>query len=157
MSESIRIREMTDADVNLVRKSFVREYSKAHGISPALASSKLEPLLGAWNCDVAEADGVPGEVLGWILWRDKSTVGFLYVKPLFRHHSIAGRLLSHVGLSDRPISTPFYTPFAGKWCKKYGITLRWRPYLPDVEAEEWQATVSQASAMLAASREAEGE
>lgn len=129
------IKEMTDGEVNYVRKSFAVGYARIHKISPALAGAMLEPLLGAWDCFIAEAEGVPGEILGWILARDKRMLGWVSVKQQYRRHGIAELLLNHVGVVSGSVDACFFSPHATKIAKEKGIIVRWRPYEPFAEAE----------------------
>jgi GNAT superfamily N-acetyltransferase len=146
---------MADQHVNYVRRSFAVQYAKLHGIPPALASSMLEPLLGAWDTWIAEADGIPGEILGWILIRDPNMVGWLHVKKLYRGMGIGRALLAQGGVRARTVDSAFYRT---RGLDMFGIKLRWRPYEPAKEALEWANFVAPLTAsMLDRSEEPEGE
>jgi GNAT superfamily N-acetyltransferase len=151
----LRFVPMADAHVNYVRRSFTMQYARLHGIQPALAGSMLEPLLGAWDTWIAEAEGIPGEILGWLLVRDPNMVGWLHVKKLYRGMGIGRALLGRGGIGTGTVDSAFYKPHG---LDMFGIKLRWRPYEPAREALEWENFVAPLTAsMLAKSEEPEGE
>lgn len=124
----------------LILDSFWREYSDcplARGVPAAVLSGKMQTLLLSplWRALVATPEGDPGTVLGYLVWRDASTVGWLHTLRFWRGKGVARALLAQAGVSPGVVSCAFLPPNMAQAATARGWTLRFRPYLPDVEME----------------------
>jgi GNAT superfamily N-acetyltransferase len=139
--DHVRIIPADKRHLNLIRSSFVKEYSRIHHIPPAVAYSKLDTLMHAWTVVVAVTDVSDDEVLGWVLYKNSSMIGWLYVKPIYRRHGVCRHLLSSLGVVSGAVDVAFFSLHAAKLAKEKGLAIRWRPYQPDTEAESWSNVV----------------
>jgi GNAT superfamily N-acetyltransferase len=170
VSEHIKIIKAGPEHRNFVLKSFAIEYSKQHHISKNAAAGKMATLMDAWKTIVATVDGAGDEILGYLVYRDRGMLAWVYVKHQYRRHGVAKALLAHADVWPGSVDVAFFSPHGASLAKDRGYTLRWRPYAPDVELEAW-ANVSKlieeaarleseerhSSVTLAGSSEAEGE
>lgn len=125
----------------LILDSFWREYQEsppAKGVPAAVLSGKMQALLVSpdWRTMVATPQDDSGTVLGYLVWRDAATVGWLHTLRFWRGKGVARALLAQAGVSPGVVACPFLPPEVAKAAKERGWTLRFRPYLPDVEHEK---------------------
>jgi GNAT superfamily N-acetyltransferase len=137
MSDHLKIIPGTQDHRNFILKTFAIEYSRIHHINKNIAAAKMGVLLDSWHTAVAEAEGVPGEILGFLVYRDRGMLGWLYVKQQYRRHGIARALLAHADCWPGSVDVAFFSPHAAALAKEHGHVLRWRPYAPDTELEAW--------------------
>lgn len=139
---TIEIREATEPEHVLVYDSILRTFGRScygHGVPARLLLSKAEALIASprWRVSVAVLAEVPDEVCGFMLWRPEPIgLGWLQVKEPYRKRGVAKALLAsaltHVPHAGIPCA--FLVPEAAKLAASKGLTLRYRPYLPDCEA-----------------------
>lgn len=141
MSAPIRIAPARDQHRALILDSFWREYRScpmAKGVPPGVLTRKLEALLDSpsWRALVATPDDDVDSVLGYLVYRDPFTLGWLHTLRNFRHKGVARALLSHAHVLPGHASCAFLPPGVAKVATEHGYTLRFRPYLPDIAADE---------------------
>jgi len=131
----IQIRPATVEDRPFLLDSFVRSYQSnsayAQAVHGQILVDQIEPLLALWTVAVAVAPD--DTILGWICWRDPSTVAWVNVKLGVRKRGIARALLTHAGVQCPSEISCAFMPTAGRFAKeaeRHGYTLRFRPYLP---------------------------
>lgn len=139
----------------LMLDAFWREYQQnspqARGVPPKVLTAKLETLLDApgWTTLVATPPDDWDSVLGFLVYKNATTVGWLHALSFGgfgRRKGVAGALIERAGIVRGVISCAFLPPEFAKRASQYGWTLRFRPYLPDVEREE--AVQAAAKAMV---------
>lgn len=135
MSLDIQFRDATADDMPYIYDSF-RLGAKD---SPWLNGQSAGVVLGAlivkpeWKITIAHFEGVPEEIIGWLLWREGAlgqTVAWLCVKGPAQGKGIAHALLSYIGCDlTKEIFTVFTTSKANAKAHERGIKLRLRPYM----------------------------
>lgn len=155
MSEHLKIIPAGPEHRNFILKTFCIEYSKIHHISKNVAAAKMSVLLDSWKTEIATVDGAPGEIMGFLVYRDRGMLAWLYVKQLYRRHGVAKTLLTHADVWPGAVDVAFFSPHAAKLARDHGYTLRWRPYEPDCEAAKWANVERLLNAMSAESNAAE--
>jgi ribosomal protein S18 acetylase RimI-like enzyme len=114
------------------------------GVHPATLDSLVNPVLATYQVLVAADTRDVDSVLGFIVYRDSTTVGFLYVRSQFRRGGIGLALLKHAGIERGTveplpeIACPFMVTRMdglrgqafGALAESKGYRLRFRPYLP---------------------------
>lgn len=138
----ISISPATPEHHSLILDSFWREYRNgspyAKGVPPNVLTGKMESLLLSplWRAIVAAPDGEADPVLGYLVYRDEATVGWLHVIREWRKKGVARALLAHAGIQRGQVACAFLPPEVAKEATKRGWTLRFRPYLPDIAMDE---------------------
>ncbi len=135
MTPDIEFRNATADDMPYIYDSF-RLGAKD---SPWLNGQSAGVVLGAlivkpeWRITVAHFKDVPGEIIGWLLWRGPAptqTVAWVCVKGPAMGNGIAHGLLSEVGCElSQEVFTAFTTSKANAKAHERGIKLRLRPYM----------------------------
>ena len=135
MSDPITIVDATEAHHAYILDSFLREYrdcrAAAH-VPAAILLAKMRALLASpgWRALVATPDG--DEILGYLVYRDEGTVGWLQTKRIYRGRGVAQALCERARLSPHVLDVAFMPDRRrADW-----PTLRFRPYLPDLAALE---------------------
>lgn len=130
----IAIRPITVSDRAYVLDSFVKSYQStsayAQGVHGEVLVGLIEPLLALWNCDVAVTDD--DTILGWICYRDPTTIAWISVKLGVRHRGVARALLRHAGVQVPAEIGCAFLATKGQFAReaeRSGYTLRFRPYL----------------------------
>lgn len=132
---AIKIIDATPAHHAFIHSSFLRDVRAtpaARGAYASVLAGKMADLLesAAWRALVATPDG--DEILGWIVFRDAATLGWLHVKRIYRGRGVALALTAAARLSPGVVHMAFMPDrYSPGW-----PTLRFRPYLPDVAAAE---------------------
>lgn len=143
----IAIRTGLDSDWPLLRATFANHYIKnpqsyyGYRVPPHTLVTKLEQFKTspAWRLLVACPVGIPDEIMGMLLYRTETprrqnpAVAWLTTKPLYQRAGVATALLKHAKLPKGEIDCAFLLPHIAKLASPKGYTLRFRPYLPDVE------------------------
>lgn len=135
----INIRAAEPHHRSLILDAFQRSYRKdnpyAQDCSPAIIIPKLDTLLDrGWIAFVASPDGRDDSILGFAVFRRPGRIAWIHTKRPYRMAGVARALWNAARLTEKEIETPFMTPFALKLAQKVGITLRFRPYIPEIEA-----------------------
>lgn len=135
MTDDLTISPASPDEANYIRDSFWRAYRHshyAHGAEPRLLIDLLSRLLvhPEWFTLVVSCPDVPGEVLGWVTYKNATTIAWIDVKPLYRRRGIAKMLLKHIGVQAGPIACAFIDPRVDSIARPRGLMLRYRPYLP---------------------------
>ena len=58
-------------------------------------SGVLIDLINRWETIVACEESVPDEILGWMIYLNRSVLGYLHVRQVVRGTSVARRMLRH--------------------------------------------------------------
>ena len=96
----VTLRPYVDADWPLVIDSAqrsIRKHPIAEDLSPGDIDDLLAPMVHKWNTIVA-TDPETGVILGWLTYRDATTVAWGFTKIWYRRHGIMRRLASHAGI-----------------------------------------------------------
>jgi GNAT superfamily N-acetyltransferase len=139
----VRIRAGRPSDHALVFDSVIstlRQSPHAKGASNAVLASLVEPLVfsPAWTLSVAHPEGDDDTVLGFIL-HSADAIAWVQVRAPWRRHGIGRALVRHAFGDQLPreLSTAFMVQRVGDGqptivdlAQRYGVTLRFRPYLP---------------------------
>jgi GNAT superfamily N-acetyltransferase len=133
---------------SLVLDSFWREYREspqARGVPARVLLAKLDALLvsPSWKTVVATPEDDGSTVLGYLVFRDATTLGWLHVLRYWRGKGVARALLNYAGAVRGSLSCAFISPAVAKWAGPKGYALRFRPYLPDIAAAETAARIRQ--------------
>jgi hypothetical protein len=99
------------------------EHPAAEDVAPAQIGELLVPLLDRWTAMVASPADTPDAILGWLCYRDPSTVAWGFTKPWARCKGVMAALAAHAGIGYSfsvvfPVATRLRT-----------MAPRWRPYL----------------------------
>lgn len=128
------IRVAGPADIPLILDSFPRDMKRspfAHGCEPNLFRRLLSGMMRRpdWQTIIAAPDD-SDEIFGWMVYRSKHEVAWMHVKGIYEHMGFASAMLAHVGVEPGPVSCAFLDPVNVPLAhKKWGLTLRYRPYL----------------------------
>jgi len=128
------IRPLQPDDLDLVRDSFWRSVQAtcpaAEGVGRAVLVELLDrALAGSWRIAVLCPDeDTSDEVGGWILYRSPTTIGWLAVKPRYRHLCFARALLDHVGVKPGRVVVPLVPRGGYDLAARFGLQLVVRPY-----------------------------
>ena len=130
------IRDATPADHPFV-EDFWRVYVStsyfAFGTPAAVLIGKMRALLKSpqWRCIVACLPEVPEEILGYLVYRTEP-FALAWCQVKMKKRGIARMLFeSATGMTGGPVETAFFVPDVAEWLRAKGITLRFRPYLPE--------------------------
>ena len=120
-------------DVEFITDSFWRDFIRspyAEGASPFELQARIKDLLARddWTCLVAEIDGVPGEIVGWMVHRGGSEVAWCHVKAKYRRRGAMRSMLFRAGVRPGNVSCKFLDPRAITWALRLGLRLRFRPF-----------------------------
>jgi len=123
----------------LILDSFQRAYRSNNpycdDAPPAIIIPKMDALLDrGWMAFVASPPGREDNLLGFIVFKRPNRIAWIQVKRPYRLASVGKALFQSARLVGTEIETPFLTPFAIKLAVKAKITLRFRPYIPEIEA-----------------------
>ncbi len=131
----MKFRPANKTDEHFIIDSFIHEYCKLHSVSTAVIWHKIVALLLSpdWQCLVATSDDDTTEIMGYLIYKDQNTLGWLHVKKQYRSFGVASALFHSADICKGSLDVAFFSPPVAKWAKVKGYTLRWRPYLPDVE------------------------
>lgn len=140
MSAPIAISRAAVAHRALILDSFWREYSRspaARGVSAHILGAKMAALLDSpdWTALAATPTDDADTVIGYLIFRDVRTVGWVHVVRDWRDRGVARALFAQAGISPGVVACPFLPPEVAKDASGRGWVLRFRPYLPDVELE----------------------
>lgn len=152
MSTAVSLRAAVADDqkylLSTIREVLRKQSAYFAGIHPATMSILLEPLLATYQTVVAVATDDPSTIVGFIVYRDPSTVAFLCVRSQFRKGSalnpkggIGAALLRHAKVEKGEIScalmvTKFDRKNFARLADEKGYRLRFRPYQAlDISAE----------------------
>ena len=130
------IRDATPADHPFVEdfwRVYVSESYFAFGTPAAVLIGKMRALLRApsWRCIVACVPEVPEEILGYLVYRPEP-FAVAWCQTKWKRQGIARFLFESArGATGGPIETAFIVPDVADWLRAKGITLRFRPYLPE--------------------------
>lgn len=159
----IEIRAAVPSDLEFVRLTMaatLRDNSAfCKGVHPATMASLIEPVLAVYQVAVATTVDDRDTVVGFIVYRDESTVAFLYVRSQFRSKrdpqnprrriggGIGRALLAHAQIARAALGSDYVPEIAcafmvtkidgeirgqafGALAESKGYRLRFRPYLP---------------------------
>jgi hypothetical protein len=101
-------------------------------------------LLSLWQVLIAAPAADPDFIIGWLLYRDANTVGWVHVRPgETRRKGIARKLLDRAGIEKGIVTVPFLPTRLedadgsfSRLAQAAGYELRFRPYLPLMAALE---------------------
>jgi hypothetical protein len=151
---SIVIRPAVASDHNYLSDNFAKSYKHsayATRTSTEVLRRLVEPLLSLWQVAIAAPAHDPDFILGWLLYKDAHTVGWIHVRPGEpRRKGIANKLLQHAGIVSGEIEVPFLpTKLEGvegsfsNFAKAHGYELRFRPYMPLMEVLNVERAVTE--------------
>ncbi len=123
------VRQLRPDERNFVLDSAWRSiltHPMSEPMAPRHVGLLVGTLLDRWPCLVA-ADSESDSALGWLLYRDSNTVGWLFTKPWYRRHGFAHALLQHAGISPHPLIAFPTTD------RVSGYVPRFRPFLATQE------------------------
>lgn len=143
----IEIRNGVDGDWPLLCTTFANFYIKnpksyyGYRVPSHTLVTKLEQFRNApnWKLLAACPSNDRNEVMGLLLYRQRaerertSAIAWLTVKPAYQNMHVATRLLETAGIPKGEIECAFLLPHIAKLAATKGYTLRFRPYLPDIE------------------------
>lgn len=141
------VREGNTEDWPLLCTAFAAHYIKnpnsyyGYRIPPHTLIAKLESLLKSpnWQLLTACPKDNPTEVYGMLLYRkvtpnkQNPAIAWITVKPEYHRQGFAKALFRVAKIPQGQIDCAFILPHVAKWADQHGYTLRFRPYLPDVE------------------------
>lgn len=144
MSTAVSLRTAVADDqkylLSTLREVLLKQSAYYQGLHPATMSILLEPLLATYQTVVAVSTDDPSTIVGFIVYRDPSTVAFLYVRSQFRKFSalnpkggIATVLLRHAKVEKGEIScalmvTKFNKQNFARLADEKGYRCRFRPF-----------------------------
>lgn len=158
----IEIRPAVPSDLEFVQQTMeatLRDNSAfCKGVHPATMAALIEPVLATYQVVVATTVDDRDTVVGFIVYRDESTVAFLYVRSQFRSKrdpqnprrriggGIGRALLAHAQIARAALGSDYVPEIAcafmitkmddlrgqafGALAEAKGYRLRFRPYLP---------------------------
>lgn len=131
MRATVQIRDLIPDDVPFIVTTFVKSYKEASAYAEYASNETLAQLIRnlmlRWTTAVAVDPEDTTMILGWLIYRDAHTVGWLFVRPELRAKNLARALLSQANVESGTVVTPF-APTRLKWLDaRYAI--RFRPYL----------------------------
>jgi ribosomal protein S18 acetylase RimI-like enzyme len=136
------VRQATTSDYPYITDSFwrtyLRESSYARGSRPKQLIRTIETLIARhdWHVSVLCFDDLADEIIGWVLWRSPTEIGWIDVKGSYRGQGLAKRLLDHVGVERGNVACAFLTRKATMAAQRRGFVLWFRPYLAFPDEEE---------------------
>lgn len=134
MSDLFAIRAAVVDDVGLVIDSFWRDFRTsvyAEGLSVATMRHLIIDVMGRpdWKTVVAELPDVPGEICGWLVYRNAREVAWLNVKARYRRNGCAKALLAHAGVVPGRVACAFLDPRLDGLARPRGFRLVFRPFV----------------------------
>ena len=145
-SSIIEIRRGRPEDWPLLCTTFANFYIKnpksyyGYRVPSHTLVTKLEQFRQApnWQLLAAVPSNDSNEVMGLLLYRlpqerQPRAIAWLTVKPAYQNMHVATRLLETAGIPKGEIECAFLLPHIAKLAQTKGYTLRFRPYLPDIE------------------------
>lgn len=148
MSTPIQIVPARPEHHAIILDSFWRDYRRspvARGVPPSVLTAKMSALLAspAWSAVVATPEDDADTVLGFLVYRDAQTVGWLQTRRPWRGTGVARALLASAGVARGTLACAFLPPEVARLADARGYTLRFRPYLPDVAADEMATRIAE--------------
>ncbi len=129
----ISFRDATKLDMPYVLDTFMHTFQGTPWSRGVVVSGLMPALLGnpGWRVTVAYVDGVDEQIVGWIVWRDPQTIGWVFSRHVKDgSQGMMTQLLDHIGCDlSKEINAAFVTPAAMDIARKRHIKLRFRPYL----------------------------